>query len=67
MTSDARNRAAVLCPSCGSGGRVLLGEAWVDYHHCDSCRTTWLIDRRDPQSLPVLLATPKQDRRKAGR
>jgi len=42
----------------------LPGDAWVDYYHCDTCRAAWLIDRRHRRPVPILVATPKKDRRK---
>jgi hypothetical protein len=53
-----------VCPVCGELGRLSPGEAWVDYGHCDSCHAAWLIDRRNTQRFPILIATPKKDRRK---
>ena len=55
----------VSCPQCGEAGRLLLDEGWEDYCycHCDGCQTTWLIDQREPELTPVLLATLKKDRK----
>jgi len=56
--------AETLCPACGQPGRRMPGETWVDCYHCDHCHTSWLIDRRDRPPVPILIATPKPDRRK---
>ena len=56
--------AAPACPACSHPGRLLPGDAWVDYYYCDSCLTAWLIDRRHQRPLPVLITMPKKDRRK---
>ena len=54
------------CPQCGALGRMLQVDGeWADYYHCDACQTAWLIDTRDPPpARPILIATPKKDRRR---
>ena len=52
------------CPECGATGRALRPNAWVESFYCDACHTVWFFDQRDPQPSPVLIATPKQDRRR---
>jgi hypothetical protein len=54
------------CPACDKIGRILQVEGgWAIYYHCDACNTAWLIDKRASQAAPVLIATPKKDRRHA--
>jgi len=59
--------AEKLCPARSETGRRIPGEKWVDYYHCDHCHTSWLIDRRHRPPVPILIATPKRDRRKPPR
>jgi hypothetical protein len=56
--------SAPACPSCGHAGRLLFHRGWEDYH-CESCKTTWAMDSRHPQPVPVILRTAKKDERKA--
>ena len=52
------------CPSCGQTGRLLFHRGWEDYH-CENCKTTWAMDSRHRQPVPVILATAKKTERKA--
>ena len=59
--------AGPFCPACRLSGRILIHEGWVDYYHCDGCRTTWVIDKRHPQAVPIVIPPPTTDLGPLGR